>query len=109
MDAGLRGCIQTVTTQKSVIASRGKRKIRSGDTGAAIQCRSPQIRIFSPRHWIASRLYVVRIASAAALAKTAHGAGTGDYAGTVSPHRVRTQPSSKPRTRPSSKPTLSDI
>ncbi|MDR0935183.1 MAG: hypothetical protein LBM98_00705 [Oscillospiraceae bacterium] len=30
------------------------------------------------RHWIAARLNVLRIASAAALAKTAHGAGTWD-------------------------------
>jgi hypothetical protein len=33
--------------------------------------------MLSPRHWIAARLNVLRIASAAVLAKTAHGAGTG--------------------------------
>ncbi|MDR0936919.1 MAG: hypothetical protein LBM98_09580 [Oscillospiraceae bacterium] len=32
--------------------------------------------IYGLRHWIAARLYVLRIASAVALAKTAHGAGT---------------------------------
>ncbi|MDR0937193.1 MAG: hypothetical protein LBM98_10970 [Oscillospiraceae bacterium] len=35
------------------------------------------------RHWIASRLYVLRIVSAAALAKTAHGAGTQSGRGEV--------------------------
>ncbi|MDR0935542.1 MAG: hypothetical protein LBM98_02535 [Oscillospiraceae bacterium] len=51
----------------------------------AIQCRGDNIRICGLRHWIASRLYVVRIASAAALAKTAHGAGK-------PPRRLRAAP-----------------
>ncbi|MDR0935209.1 MAG: hypothetical protein LBM98_00840 [Oscillospiraceae bacterium] len=59
-----------------VIASRGKLAIRTIETGAAIQCRSPQIRMLRSRHWIAARLDALRIASAVALAKTAHGAGT---------------------------------
>ncbi|MDR0937332.1 MAG: hypothetical protein LBM98_11690 [Oscillospiraceae bacterium] len=42
----------------------------------AIQCRECNIRICGLRHWIASRLNVLRIASAAALATTAHCAGT---------------------------------
>ncbi|MDR0936832.1 MAG: hypothetical protein LBM98_09145 [Oscillospiraceae bacterium] len=43
----------------------------------AIQCRENNKRMLRSRHWIAARLYVLRIASAAALAKTAHCAGTG--------------------------------
>jgi hypothetical protein len=61
-----------------VIASRGKLAIRTSETGAAKHCRERNIRMFPSRHWIAARLYVLRIASAVALAKTAHGAGTQD-------------------------------
>ncbi|MDR0937180.1 MAG: hypothetical protein LBM98_10905 [Oscillospiraceae bacterium] len=43
----------------------------------AIQCRSPQIRMFSSRHWIASCLYRLRISGLPALRKDAHGAWTG--------------------------------
>ncbi|MDR0935539.1 MAG: hypothetical protein LBM98_02520 [Oscillospiraceae bacterium] len=51
-----RTCIQKVTTQQSVIASRGTRKIRRIETGAAIQCREHNIRMLSFYYWIASHL-----------------------------------------------------
>ncbi|MDR0936936.1 MAG: hypothetical protein LBM98_09665, partial [Oscillospiraceae bacterium] len=53
-----------------VIASRGTLAIRTIETGAANQCRSPQIRMLRSRHWIAARLYALRIANRAALAMT---------------------------------------
>ncbi|MDR0936696.1 MAG: hypothetical protein LBM98_08455 [Oscillospiraceae bacterium] len=39
----------------------------------AIQCREENIRMLRSRHWIAARLDVLRIASAAALAMTGQG------------------------------------
>ncbi|MDR0935812.1 MAG: hypothetical protein LBM98_03920, partial [Oscillospiraceae bacterium] len=40
----------------AVFASAAALTIRRTYRRAAIQCRSPQIRMFSPRHWIASHL-----------------------------------------------------
>ncbi|MDR0936486.1 MAG: hypothetical protein LBM98_07405, partial [Oscillospiraceae bacterium] len=58
---------------QSVMASRGKLAIRTFETGAEIQCRGDNIRVLRTRHWIAARLNVLRIASAAALAMTGQG------------------------------------
>ncbi|MDR0935712.1 MAG: hypothetical protein LBM98_03405, partial [Oscillospiraceae bacterium] len=49
-----------------------------GAPGAQNQAPNPHILFLHTRHGLPARLYVLRIASAVALAKTAHGAGKQD-------------------------------
>jgi hypothetical protein len=60
---GKRGCNQSAKNSKVRHCERREAEHITKSRREAIQCRSPQIRMLRPRHWIAAPVSVLRIAT----------------------------------------------